>query len=278
MKTSYTQTEIDSMVNDVTSQLDALLKSEGATLLKKSDDCAPGESLEMTQKAAPDASASPEASPSASPAPEASASASPGADASLPDDSAGAAPAPEGSAPAGDAPPSMDELVQAYGSLPPEELQLHAQALAQVMQSKQASPAPSAAPAAAAPAPAAPAAAPLAGEGSQQAAPEAQAALKSEVAGLKEELVALRKHSEQLANIVKNVVKPIVVSPGKAVTGETVLVKTEAPSKPLNKAEVTKRLNDKARDPNLAKSDRDLIRKYYTGAVTLKSLEHLFNK
>ena len=128
MKNSYTEAEIDSMVADVTTKLDALLKSEGAALVKKGEDAPSGEPMQMS---APDASASPEASASA-PAPEASPSPEESPDASP-------SPAPEGSEPQGLA--SLEELVQAYSSLSPEELQMHAQALAQVMQGQQAQPA-----------------------------------------------------------------------------------------------------------------------------------------
>lgn len=271
MKNSYTDAEIDSMVTDVTAQLGALLKSEGASLLQKSDgEPSDGESLQM---AAPDASAPPaDASASAGPSPEASVA---------PDASAPAAP--EGASPEGDAQPaSLDELVQAYSSLSPEELQMHAQALAQVMQGQSqgqsAAPAPDAS--------AQPPAAPLAGEGSQPVQPEAQAAMKSEIAAFGAQLGDLKKSVEQLAGIVTAVVKAkpevkqevktiVVPVAGKAVTGDNALIKTEEAVKPLTKAEVVDKLNKHARDPNLAKSDRDLIRKYYNGVAQLGQLSHL---
>jgi hypothetical protein len=62
----------------------------------------------------------------------------------------------------------------------------------------------------------------------------------------------------------------------KAITGATYVAKSEdtAPRK-LNSTEVTAKLSELTRSPDLKKSDRDLITGYYEGRTNLTAIEHL---
>lgn len=324
---TYTNEELNALVAEFSAEFDALVKAEvaktAAPLAKADDD---GGSDEKEKKSPPsdsgsdsgggdegggggdsaDAGAPPP--PAASAAPDASASPAP---APAGDPAAGSAPAaPQDPAQAGGGDP-MAALSQAYAQLSPEELQMHFQALKQVLTAQMAAApaggAPGAdpmaaaagappAPAAPAPAPAAPAApapapgpamgagagaAPLAGEASKPVDPMASMALKSEFEKelnlVKSERDNLKKSVEQLTETMTKVLaQPI----RKSVTGKDIegLLSSEQPVKSfdgLSKAEVTKKLLAAAKNPDLKKSDRDLINKYYKSEVKVDALAHL---
>lgn len=309
MKT-YTKEEMKALVAEFSAEFDTLVKAEvaktGAALKKSEDGSDDKKDAPPADKASEGSESAPaESAPPAGP-PAADASAAPAESAAPPaaDPAASAAPADPASQAAGTDPVSA--LVQAYGSLAPEELQFHIQALQQVVQSQgagaaapaaappmgagappappAADPAMSAAPMAAAPAvppaaapPAGPdAVAPLAGEGSKPVDPAATLALKSERDSLLGERDALRKSVEQLTDTLsKAISRPEV----KSISAEDLgvdLAKSETPKYVnMTKAEITKKLVEVARDEKLKKSDRDLINKLYKGEVKVEALAHL---
>lgn len=65
----------------------------------------------------------------------------------------------------------------------------------------------------------------------------------------------------------------------KAVTSVDYVPRGESPKaeSKLSKAEVTAKLSDVTRNPELKKSDRELINAYYDGKVKLDKIEHLLN-
>jgi hypothetical protein len=96
-----------------------------------------------------------------------------------------------------------------------------------------------------------------------------------------EKFAQLQKANEELSARIESLIgittalveKPI----RKAVTGLDYVAKpVDAPaSKNLSKTEVTKRLTEKASDPKLSKSDRELINNFYDHKVGLEKIEHL---
>lgn len=182
----------------------------------------------------------------------------------------GPPPAPEAEAPEApqeDAPPSMEELVQAYSQLSPDELQMHIQALEQVKQMS--APAPEAT-ASASPGPGAQA--PGANEGSAAVAPSSEMAMKSEKLG--QELEGLKKSQAALVDALKAL---IGAPQRKGYTGADMVPAQPKPEQEvlkLSKAEINTRLKKKAAE-NLAKSDRDLIRSFYNNSATVADLAHL---
>lgn len=211
--------------------------------------------------------------------PEASSKAPPSDDAA-PDD-AGAPP----DAPAAPADPAMDaqgqdqgpgdmqSLVQAYCALPPQDLEMHMQALQMAMQQGQAQdPGMASQP---------PMADPAASMG-QPPAPEQKALMMSEkdnnsLVKAEEKIQELEKTLESLVGFVEATLQPR----RKAITTMTEFVaKTEqdAPvqSKKLSKAEVSQKLTQVARSGKLSKSDQDLVSRFYlNGDVKLSEIEHL---
>ncbi|WNM70326.1 hypothetical protein [Myxococcus phage Mx1] len=283
----YTDEEVNLLVADFMSELDGLVKFEvekaGVRLAKAEDD-----------EPKPDEGSS-------APPPEGSdASASAPADASIPDGppppgdggSAPADPAMAGDPAAGSASGDpVEALTQAYAQLSPEELQAHFDALKQVLMAQggggagpEMSGAPPAAPPGGAPPGAPPgpdAVAPLAGEGSKPIDPAATMALKSEV---EKELKLAKSENEQLKNslsaLTETLEKMMAKPQPKAITAKDVgfLAKSEDPApqyKKMTKQEVTKKLLTVTRDPELKKSDRDLITNYYEGKVKVDALAHL---
>lgn len=250
----YTKEQLQAAIDEISTDLQSVLKSEQSALqeqLKKSEDMekcgevtakaeGPGEDLD---DAAP--AMAPEASAEASPAPE-----------------AGMDPAAEQQ----DQPPSLEELVQAYSQLSPEEISMHEQAL---QAAKQAS-----APAMpGSPSPGPGAQAPMAGEGSAPLAPGSEMALKSEK--LQAEFDSLKKSQDTLVEAMKAMLSG---PQRKAVTGNDMAPgKTTKPATSLSKAEVNAKLKVVARQ-DLQKSDRDLISNYFKNQVKVDDIVHLLNK
>jgi hypothetical protein len=293
MKT-YTDAELNQLVAEVSDELDTIFKNEAvrAPLAKsvdmaKADDKSPDEASESAS-AAPAESAPAESAPAPEAPPADAASAAPAdASASAPADPAASADPAAGAS----GTDSLAALQAAYSQLSPDELAMHEQALAAA---KQALLAASAGPAAGAPAPAAVAApgpdatAPLASEGSKPVDPMSTLALKSEFEGqltlVKSERDAEKAKVEQLeknlAALADTMEKFIMRPERKSLTGKdmAVIMKSEqsAPaSVTLTKDQVTKKLLTVARDPELKKSDRELINKYYKGDVKVDALAHL---
>lgn len=309
MAKTYTNEELNALVAEFSAEFDALVKAEVAktgTVLAKADDESPSD--DKKDKAPPSDSSGSDSSAGgpppaaesapAAPAPDASASSAPASAPSADPAAASASPA----APAGGDP--MAALSQAYAQLSPEELQMHFEAMKQVLMTQQASAgaapaapmadpmagAAGAAPAApVAPAPDASAApaggvAPLAGEGSKPLDPAATMALKSEhekqMNLVKSERDALESKVEQLTETLGKVLNQPI---RKSVTGKDLIgmLDSEKPAAPsfddMSKAEITKKLLTVARNPELKKADRELINKYYKGTANVDALAHLLS-
>jgi hypothetical protein len=198
----------------------------------------------------------------APPAPAAEPAAAP-----APDAMAAPAPAPEQGA--GDA----QSLEQAYCQLSDQDLQVHYEALKQALMQRMGGPAqdpgmggmgqpsPEAAPA---PAP------------EQKALTMSEKSTQDALAKSEEKYQQLEKAFADLVQVVELSLQPR----RKAVTTmQEYVAKTEAdrPSeRKLTKSEVKDKLALKARDPKLAKSDADLITRFYlNGDVKLTEIEHL---
>jgi hypothetical protein len=85
---------------------------------------------------------------------------------------------------------------------------------------------------------------------------------------------ALQAQVDALTKIVTAFVnKPMQ----KAITGTTYVAKNEGTRvrQTMNSAEVTAKLSELTRSPELKKSDRDLITGYYEGRTNLDAIEHL---
>lgn len=99
-------------------------------------------------------------------------------------------------------------------------------------------------------------------------------ALKSELSAMKVSHEELKKNFDLVSQALVSLVK---VPQRKAVTGKDVVpVAAPAvdPSK-LSKNEVTAKLKKVAANPELKKSDRDLIKKFYKQEVKVADLAHL---
>lgn len=203
-----------------------------------------------------------------------------------------------------EAPIDPAALEAEYAKLPPEELKAHylacKAALFAVMGGGEgASPEAGAPPPAAAPSPAAPAPSPAAppmamsemgtevgkdlqaGNGGEGApTPKPEAAAKAEVSpsasasvtkSEKDELEALKAQLDTMFKFVNKIVgKPLQ----KAVTSAE-YVAPAGEKADLDPKAVTSKLNELTRKPDLKKSDRDLINRFYDGEVKIDAIEHL---
>lgn len=101
-------------------------------------------------------------------------------------------------------------------------------------------------------------------------------ALKSELAAMKTEAEELKKNFDLVQQALVAMIK---VPQRKAVTGRDVVPAQPAPEavdvSKLSKAELTKKLGKAAANPELKKSDRDLIKKFYNQEVKVADLAHL---
>lgn len=330
-KKTYTNAELTALVEEFSAEFDALVKAEvqNNEQLRKSEKNTGPNPIVKDEDGGSDKEKD---SPPSDKGSDDKGSDSGGSDGPPPSgDSASASPPPGGDSagapPPGDpasAPPSdpaspatggdpKQALVAAYGQLPPEELQLHFEALKEVLMAGQgmggagapppgagapppaapggpgADPMASAASASAAPPPPAGgpgAVAPLAGEGSKPLDPASTMALKS----AQEELNLAKKERDEaktkidgleksVAELTEAMTKAFSAPIRKSVTAKDVLAKSETSTvvdiESLTKAEITKRLLAKANDPKLEKKDRDTINNYYKGVVKVDALAHL---
>lgn len=294
--------ELAAIVADVKRELDKGAEAAIAQLHKSDDDDTVGQEdspADAPPESPVDASASPApASPdaSASPAPDAS--------------------APVSADPAAQSADTAETLAADYGTLSPEDFQMHLQAMkmaaaqkgmdlaamlapapaapaadplaaAAASASPAASPAPMAAPAAdpmasASPAPAA-SASPVASPA--PASPDPLAALKSEkeneeLAELRKNQAALETQMEQMANAMKKYFnQPLSKAVTRASDVEFVAKPGTAPEAKVEKTftpvEVLAGLRKAARNPELKKSDRDLIDSYVEKKATYEQIKHL---
>lgn len=289
MTIRLSEDELQSILAEAEAELKEVLKSQGDRLAKAQvpgeDDGADEGSAPAPESSGPpmdEGSASPEAS-----APEGSA------------DPAGAPPmdgGPEASAsadPAAGQQMDPQALEAEYAQLPPEQLKVHylaaKSALFKLMgggaqDGMGAGPEASAPPPGAAPAGPAPAPAPaMKGEmsaGKQVTGSPANGGMvKSEHA---EEISFLRaelKKNEEGLNLLATALDRALGTPlRKAVTTVNHVPKGNDESssvQSLSKSEISEILSEKARDPKLAKSDRELINKFYAESIGVEKITHL---
>lgn len=306
--------QLKSILSEVTSELDVMMKSEMEKLAK----ARPGESTPdegesdksktdpsgdntSAASASPDpASASPDAagSDSAPPAPDASASAPP-ADAS-------AAPPADGSAPGGDpaaqaGPIDPQQLMAEYTKLSPEDLKLHylacKEALVQVLGAAGGDPSASAPPAGPSAPPAAASAPPPPPAASAPPAPDASGpTIKAEIPAGKEmpsdkkaigenplhkaEIDGLKTQLAQQETVMSTLVKAVktvLEAPlRKSITSVAdITVPAKIDVTALSRAEIRAKLNTVAQSTTLSKSDRDLIVGFDVGTVKADKVAHL---
>jgi uncharacterized protein YcbK (DUF882 family) len=296
---TITDEELAAIVVDVKRELDKGAEAAIAQLNKSNSDDTEGQedSPADVSPASPPVDSSPAASAPVSPAADASAApASPPVDAS-------ASPAADPVAAPVD---SAETLAADYGSLSPEDFQMHLQAmkmaasqkgmdLASMLAPAVASPAP-VSPVAASPAPASPmdASAALASPAASAspapvspvaASPDPLAALKSEH---EVEMASLRKNQDsmesQLAAMAETLKKVFAQPLSKAVTSVSELgfiakpgtvTDDKQPEKTFTQAEILSGLRKAARNSELKKSDRELIDRYVEKKATFEQIKHL---
>lgn len=266
MALKLTDKELNKLLDEVAVDLNKSfdkMKSD----LKKADDEDEEPMAKDVGGSVPEES-SPTASPSASPAPEESA---PPPEASAPQD------APQD--PAADAGQLTPEALQAeYSKLPPDELMMHlqaAQAAAQALQGAGPGPGPAGGPPAEASAPPeAPPAPPMAmkSEAKMDDLKKAEKAVNAEITSLKEDVEILAKTVKALLD------QPI----RKAITSVTELNKEEPKDEPKSYSpeQFWVKLRQVAKNPDLKKSEKQLIKDIYSHKVTpevaAKQLAKLF--
>ncbi len=245
----------------------------------------------------PESDPSASASPDASSAPSPDASSAPAPDASAPD--AGGAPDMGGGGDMGGGPEQQngpDELKQAYESLDDQSLQLHLQVLSGVLKERMGQGGPGGAPGGApdasgapmgagappapdmgapAPAPAGPpAGAPPAGPDPMMQKSEKGWVKAEELAKAQSEIGKLNKG---LQDVTEMLIKFTSQPKPKAITEISELSKSEVAPKVATRDQVDAKLMNKAKEPNLLKSDRTLIARYFTpnNKVKFEEIEHL---
>lgn len=306
--------EMAALIDETRQELNNLMKSETAqaALLAKGDGPPPDDKKEDSGPPPDDSSSSDSAGgpppPDASSAPPPDASASPAPPAGPPDASASAGAPPDASAPpAGDpaasANPadSVETLKAAYAQLPPEALKAHFMALKEVIAASMAPAAPMAgappadpmagamgAPPAASASPAPPPMAPAASASPAPMAPPVDPmAMKNE----KELLEKLAKFEARFADQEKSLGSVIqgfeilMRKPErKAIRGKDIagLAKSEPTAvdvSKLSRPELLKKCSELASNPDLKKSDRDLITRYVSDRQAKSAtLQVLFDK
>lgn len=292
MTIRLSEEELQAILAEAEAEIKEVLKSESARLAKAQE---PGE------EGAPDEGSAPPMDEGSAPMDEGSAPPMEGTGAPPMDEGSAPPPGPEGSAPAGD--PAAEQgatdpaaLEAEYSQLPPEELKVHYMAVKSALfklmgagPDAGAGPEGSAppAPAPAGPPPGGPAPAPaMKGEMSagKQVSPSpgnGGKLGKSETARDEalEQLKAELKKNEEHINLLATALDKALTTPlRKAVTTVAHVPKGEedkSTALSLSKSEIAEKLSEKARDPKLAKSDRDLINKFYVGAVDVVKLQHL---
>jgi hypothetical protein len=316
-KEKYSAAELAALILETQGSIRELLKSEDAALLSKADDDSKGDEPKE-ESAPPEASSAPaeESAPAEAPAPapEASAappaaSASPEAPAAPPGDAAPMDPAQASGQPAAAAPGFVEALKAAYAQLAEQEggdevLKSHWMALKEVIAARMAASAPPAAPGAdpmaASPAPAAPAGAdPMAASAPAAPAPASppmvssapvpppDMAMKSEKA-LLEKLAKSEAQIAELQKTMESVQRGFEVFTRKpvqtAIRGKdlTTLAKSEESPKvnvsELSKTELHKKLGEITKNPDMRKSERQLVNSYFAGTVKAEALQVLFEK
>lgn len=255
---AITQEQLDKAVAETRGVLEALLYNEVAGLAKAAlgDDEGGGDEGGGADEAPPAAEGSAE-TPSTS---DASPGEAPG-EASGQDLGADPAAGGDGSA------PSMDQLVQEYAQLPPEELKMHlmaAQAAYEQVAGGAGGDAGAGAPGGAAPPPPGPDAG---GGAPPSPGDEISPAMKAE---LSRQFEALKKSfDDRLAAAIADLRKPGLKVGQRAVTGQNAAERVPSvltQPKRLTKSELTNRLKELTADPQkLTKAERERINQFYDG-------------
>lgn len=286
------ESELVAIMKEVEEHLASLTKSEDSAKLEtvtKAED-SKDKSKEASKEPAK------EASPSAELAPGEDAPKAPVADEAPPaaaqdpiDESAMAAPkdvspmesaqevAPDPAAQDGviEPAPTVAELQAEYEKLSDEELALHLMAAKSAASARNAAAVPAAPALPEAPAPAPQESTPvdaMLGKKELSKSNEKLASLEKELASLK---IEKDKQTEALNKLYEAYTAPVRKS--LKFISDLPPSKVELPVdvKSLSKEQVTAKLSAKTRDPELKKSDRDLVSQYYAGTVKLEALEHL---
>jgi len=307
-KINVSSQELDAILGELEGELNGILASTQAGLKKAREEDgspSPGMGSASASAGSPSAgspSASAGGSPSAGGAPEmggapggavdpAAAGGDPGMDPGAggdpgmdPGAAAGGDPAAGGDAGAMD----PQALEAEYSQLPLEELKAHylaakAALFAMMQQGGGEAGAPGAAPPGPSAAPAGPPPGPSAGAPPPGGAPPMAMSEGKAVAGVSQsgnggQVAKSESDLQAQVDALTKIVTAFVNKPmQKAITGATYVGKSEeAPArKSMNTAEVTAKLSELTRSPDLKKSDRDLITGYYEGRTNLTAIEHL---
>jgi|WetSurMetagenome_2_1015567.scaffolds.fasta_scaffold195324_2 hypothetical protein len=106
--------------------------------------------------------------------------------------------------------------------------------------------------------------------------------VKSELEAAKAANEELKKTNEELKKNFEGIVTALktrfvkpVAPKQKAITELGVLNKTEETVPVLSEKEIRSKLTEKAKDPSLTKSDRDLINKYCYNQIKVEAIKHL---
>ena len=286
----FTDKELAMLISDVETEFSSYL-TKAETTLAKSEDSAPAKKDAKKPEAdeseeAPEQEAAPEQSEEA-PAPTDEAPAAPADDQAPPMD---AAPADEGH---GYDDEDMAHMSEMYSSMSRPELIAHHDAVKAALDAMgaQEQAAPPAMDQAAAPAQDA-----MPPEMMQKSEKDVAVTvnsavlvasaetdlLKSELASKTGEISELKKSVEVMTSFIEKLISKKAAPTGKAITSlETINKSEDGNSKAedfstLSKQEITARLNKKASDPKLEKSDRDLINRFYeSGTINLNGISHL---
>ena len=171
----------------------------------------------------------------------------------------------------------LAELHALYDSMPEGELHAHLQALENAMAKFHAEEAPAPEAEGAAPSPDMDKCGDMKVIAKSEESVESEL-MKSEVASKDKEITDLKKSIEELTAAMTGFLESKVPA-RKAITEIRVLEKSESEIQPkqveLTPQEIIKKLSDKASEPSLAKSDRDLINSYTLKRVGIEKIQHL---
>lgn len=185
--------------------------------------------------------------------------------------------------------PSFDELVDAYQSLPPEDLQSHLDAILQVIKGQnqaERTASPSASPSASSsPSPYASPSASPAGSPVPQG-PEMTAKSEREISSLKAQIQQLKKSQKEdkdviaeFSKVVENLNKMVAAPARKAVTGIVYVPMQKSEERPvkklqeMSKAEIFDLCTRHA--ASMSKSERSIVNSYVIGNVGVDSLAEI---
>jgi len=308
-KIEIEQEDLDKLIEEVATELNGMLKSQSEELAKNLPPNAENPGAEQSEGSA---SASPMSEDSSASSPPEMSSASSGSESSS-DGSSGSESTSDSSESTGDhmepghdehqeeaqaaiePAPTVEGLMAEYAKLPPEEMQMHYEAVkaAMMQMAGAAGQQPQAAPPAPAPAPQMPppemamkAEMPASeGSGGQMSKGKPMKkseeqlkleTLETELSAMKAERDALDKELVKLVDVLERPIRKSI----KSVAELDYVAKEEkaSPAASMSKQEVTQKLREKVRQGNLKKSDREAIEGFYCGSVDVSKVEHLLTE